>query len=126
MTLVPYMAPGVVELVEIRDQKSSVQMMLKGRLDCLISNDNVLATEGVKKEELAPFDRFDLVTVEVMPWIDKRYEHLKPKIEKAMRAHVYPKEFEERFRNLKPVCQNQFNRVCPDGLLFTKGMHLVL
>jgi hypothetical protein len=126
MTLVPFMAPGLVELVEIRDQKSSVQMMLKGRLDCLISNDNVLATEGVKKEELEPFDRFDIVTVEVMPWIDRRHEHLKPKIEKAMRAHVYPQEFEEQFRNLKPVCHNQFNRVCPDGLLFTKGIRLDL
>jgi hypothetical protein len=122
MMISPHLDPERINLTEIRDQKASVDMLRKNRLDCLISNDLVLATDGITQEDLRDFERFDLMTVQVFPWISNTHESLKPGIEKGLRLFAFSREFRQTFQELKPACENQFSVLCPDGLLIRKSV----
>lgn len=124
MMITPHFAPGRIQLNEIRDQKASVSMLHKDRLDCLLSNDSVLGTDGITAADLKNFDRFDLMTVQAFPWISRKHQALKAGLEAGLRAYAFPKIFHNTLQALEPACENQFNRLCPDGLLFLSKVDL--
>jgi len=109
-----------IDLVEIRSQMSSVKMLSTSRIDCLLSNDLVLATEGVKPDDLKPFHRFDFMTVQVFSWISARHARLKPVLEQELKTYDFPPEYRQKFLTDKPVCENAYDVLCPDGFLFLK------
>lgn len=120
MMIAPHLDSERISLVDIGDQKASIEMMHKKRLDCLLSNEQVLATDNIPMQDLREFDRFDLMTVRVYPWIADKYQSLKPYLEKELRLFHFDKKFRQTFQDLKPACRNQFDLLCPDGLLIQK------
>jgi hypothetical protein len=113
-----------VRLQEIGEQKGIVQMMKSARLDCLLSSEHLLEADGITLADLKEFDRFDLVTFEVYPWIQKRHEQLKPILDSQLKSYPFSEDFRKKYLQQKPACDGKLNILCPDGLIFKSKVDL--
>ncbi|MDQ3230267.1 MAG: transporter substrate-binding domain-containing protein [Pseudobdellovibrionaceae bacterium] len=120
--LMDHMDSGRVEIQTLTDQKAGIQMLKAGRLDCVLSNDLIMETQGLSSNDLKDFERFDLMTIEAFPWIAKRHEHLKAGIEAGLKAYPFPEAFRKKFQDLSPACEGTLSVLCPDGAIFTKRL----
>jgi hypothetical protein len=117
MMLKEHMDQDRVRLQEIGEQKGIVQMIKSARLDCLLSSETLLEADGIPFAELKEFDRFDLVTFEVYPWLQKRHEALKPILDSQLKSYSFPDDFRKKYLQRKPACDGKLNALCPDGLI---------
>jgi hypothetical protein len=124
MMLKEHMDIKRVRLQEIGEQKGIVQMMKSARLDCLLSSELLLEADGIISEELQDFDRFDLVTFEVYPWLQKRHETLKPIMDSQLKSYPFTDDFRKKYLQRKPACDGKLNVLCSDGLIFKSKVDL--
>jgi hypothetical protein len=118
MMLKEHMDLDRVRLQEISEQKGIVQMIKSARLDCLLSSEQLLEADGIPLADLKDFDRFDLVTFEVYPWIQKRHAQLKPMLDSELKSYPFTDDFRRKYLQQKPACEGKLNVLCPDGLIF--------
>jgi len=113
-----------VQLQEIAEEKSIVQMLKSGRLDCVLSSDLLLGAEGITEVDLKYSERFDLLAIQVYPWIHQRHEKLKSILESGLKSYPFPEDFRKKFLQPKHMCDGKFNVLCPDGVIFKSKVDL--
>lgn len=106
-----------IVIEEMGTEQSIVHMLQSSRIDCLISSELLLESDGVNMQLLKGFQRFDLVVFELYPWILKRHGHLKDKLESGLRSYTFPEGFRRKFFDRRAACDGKLNLLCPDGLL---------
>ncbi len=126
LVLKQQMDPSNVMIDEIANQKGVAQMIKSGRLDCLLSSDPLLQADGVVLKQLDGLDRFDLISIELYPWIAKRHLALKEHLESGLKAYQFSATFRKAFLDQRPACEGKLNVLCPDGVLFLKKVELDL
>lgn len=124
MMLKDHMDLQRVRLQEIGHQKGIVQMIKTARLDCILSSELLLEADGITFDDLKDFERFDLVTFEVYPWIQKRHKQLKPILDSQLKSYPFPEDFRRKYLVQKPACDGKLNILCPDGLIFKSKVDL--
>jgi hypothetical protein len=117
MMLKEHMDLSRVQLEEIGHQKAIIQMLKSSRLDCFLSSDQLLENDGIKRPDLQNFDRFDFVSFEVYPWIQRRHAGLKERLESELKSYPFSKDFRQKYMEHKPACDGKLNVLCPDGLI---------
>lgn len=124
MMLKDHMDLPRIRLQEIGEQKGIVQMIKSARLDCLLSSELLLEADGITSADLQDFDRFDLVTFEVYPWLQKHHETLKPILDSQLKSYPFSEDFRKKYLQPKPACEGKLNVLCPDGLIFKSKVDL--
>lgn len=113
----PHVDSSNILIEEMGNEQSIVLMLLSSRIDCLLFSEILLESDGIDMQDLKGFQRFDLVVFELYPWILKRHEHLKRKLESGLRNYAFPDRFRRKFFNRKAACEGKINMLCPDGLI---------
>ena len=116
--------PERVQVTQLDNYQNIIQMMKTDRLDCFMANEHLMETEGISLKSLAEFDRQDLITNRIYPWIASKFAYLKPVIESNLRAYPFPSEFRHKFQNKRAACDGEFEVLCPDGIIFKKRIDL--
>lgn len=119
----PHLSVPPVELQEMKDQSSGLKMLQSKRLDCIITTEVTLEAEHVTPKDLAAFDRADLTTFQLFPWILNKHEDLGPAISAGLRNYPFPSSFQRKYQSAQRVCDGKLNLLCPDGILFHKQVN---
>jgi ABC-type amino acid transport substrate-binding protein len=118
----PHLSVPPVELQEMKDQSSGVKMLKNKRLDCMLTTEMTLEAEQVTPKDLGEFDRADLTTFQLFPWLLDKHENLGQALAGGLRKYPFPPAFQRKFQSAQRVCEGKLNTLCPDGILFHKSV----
>jgi hypothetical protein len=111
-----------VQISAVPNYRSTLVMMQRSRMDCMMSSEAHLDTERLGPDELHGVFRHHLITMPTYSWIAKKYEMWKPLLEKELRHLVADKEWKKRYLDVKARCGASFVYLCPDGRIFARQL----
>lgn len=112
-----------IEVVPLNSFEISANMLNKNRIDCMLAWRGAMEDIGTsfKKDN---YYVHPIVTNAFYTWISKKLVPLKKHLEQDLMDYPFPEEWARKFRSPMTACQNSFNIICPDGVIFTTKVDL--